>query len=140
MLELVQDLATDIADGEVELKSGERMKFEYLAIATGTRQNPPAQVRGAEKVDGCGELRNMQKHIESSKTIAILGGGPVGVQLAGDIKTFYEDKHVVLIHSRERLLPNFGEVLHDYVVDAMARMGVTVMLGERPELPEGTGP
>ena len=140
ILELVQDLATDIADGEVELKSGGRVKFEYLAIATGTRQNPPAQVRGTEKVDGCGELRNMQKQIEVSKSIAIVGGGPVGVQLAGDIKTFYEDKHVVLIHSRQRLLPNFGKVLHDYVIDAMVRMGVTVMLDERPRLPDGTGP
>jgi NADH dehydrogenase FAD-containing subunit len=140
IFELVQDLATNISDSEVELKSGERIKFEYLAIATGTRQNPPAQVKSTEKKDGCAELRDMQAQIKSAKNIALVGGGPVGVQLAGDIKTFYEDKRVVLIHSRDQLLPNFGKRLHDYVVDKLVGIGVTVMLGERPQLPSAAGP
>lgn len=140
IFELVHDLATGIGDGVVELKSGARVEFEYLAIATGTRQNPPAQVRGTEKSDGCAELKDMQKKIEDIKSIAIVGGGPVGVQLAGDIKTFYEDKRVVLVHSREQLLPNFGKGLHDYVVDKMLKMDVDVRLGERPKLMNDAGP
>ena len=136
---MVQDLATNIGDGEVELKSGGRVKFEYLAIATGTRQNPPAQVRSIEKEDGCMELKDMQGKIKEAKNIAIVGGGPVGVQLAGDIKTFYEDKRVVLIHSRNQLLPNFGKRLHEFVVSKLVEAGVTIVLDERPLLPKETG-
>lgn len=64
-----------------------------------------------------------------------MGGGAVGVQLASDIKSFYLDKKVSLIHSREQLLPNFGKRLHEYVVDKLGTLGVEVMLGERPALP-----
>jgi pyruvate/2-oxoglutarate dehydrogenase complex dihydrolipoamide dehydrogenase (E3) component len=135
IFELVQDLATNIGDGEVELKSGDRITFEYLAIATGTTQNPPAQVRSTEKEDGCRELEEIQAKIKAAKNIAIVGGGPVGVQLAADIQTFYEDKRVVLLHSRSQLLPSFGKRLHEYVVGKLTELGVKVILEERPQLP-----
>lgn len=140
IFEMVQDLATGVGDGEVELKSGEKVKFEYLAIATGTRQNAPAQVGSTEKEDGCAELRSMQVKIKEAKSIAVVGGGPVGVQLGGDIKTYYGEKRVVLIHSRNQLLPSFGKRLHEHVVNKLTEMGVEVMLGERPQLPSTAGP
>lgn len=67
--------------------------------------------------------------------IAAIGGGAVGVQLSADIKSFYPDKKVLLLHSREQLLPNFGERLHEYVIGRLETLGVEVLLGERPAVP-----
>lgn len=51
----------------------------------------------------------MQETIRQSQSVAVVGGGAVGVQLSSDIKDFYPDKDVTLIHSRERLLSHFGD-------------------------------
>ena len=72
--QLVKNLAADIGDGEVELKSADRVKFEYLAIATGIQRNLPAQVRSMEKENGCMELREMQKMIKDAGSLAMVGG------------------------------------------------------------------
>jgi NADH dehydrogenase FAD-containing subunit len=73
--------------------------------------------------------------------IAVVGGGAVGVQLAADIKSFYNKKEVVLVHSRERLLPTFGNgnALHEYIFEKLRTLRVKVILGERPVLAKRTG-
>lgn len=125
-------------EGEVELLSGDVVAYEFLAVATGAKQSPPAKLVGRNKRDASEELRVLQRKIREANTIALVGGGAVGVQLAGDIKTLLPEKRVVLVHSRDQLLPNFGVKLHDYVIEKLKVMGVEVVLEERPVLPETT--
>lgn len=136
-IQQVHDRATGIKEGHVELTSGEDISFDFLAIATGVTQSPPAKLLSREKVGACGELKRLQEKIKESKNIAILGAGPVGIQLATDIKSFHPGKKVTIIHSRDRLLSNFGERLHDYVSEKLQKLEIVVVLGERPALPEG---
>src|SRR6187402_1370264 len=100
----IQETAVGIRGNEVELASGEKVRFEYLAIATGSKQALPAKVMSSTKKGGAAELREMQEKIKASKRIALVGGGAVGVQMCTDIKTFYPEKDVTLIHSRLQLL------------------------------------
>jgi NADH dehydrogenase FAD-containing subunit len=135
IFEQIRDEVVCVRDGEVELASGKCVPYAYLAIATGATQSPPAKLLSSQKVEACAELRVLQARIEKAERIAVVGGGAVGVQLSADIKSFYEDKKVVLIHSRERLLSSFGERLHEFVVGKLGALGVDVLLGERPEVP-----
>jgi NADH dehydrogenase FAD-containing subunit len=43
---------------------------------------------------------------------------------------------VTLVHSRAQLLPAFGPKLHENVVEAMKRLNVNLVLGERPVVGE----
>ncbi|KAG9234417.1 putative AMID-like mitochondrial oxidoreductase [Amylocarpus encephaloides] len=131
----VKDNVTGIREGHVDLESGKSIPFTYLAIATGVTQTPPAKLLSTEKKESCAELRALQTRILESKTIAIVGAGAVGVQLAGDIRTFHQDKNVTLIQSREQLLPSFGFNLHVYVLKKLQDLGVEVILGQRPKVP-----
>ncbi|CZT47632.1 uncharacterized protein RSE6_08214 [Rhynchosporium secalis] len=70
--------------------------------------------------------------------IALVGAGAVGVQLATDIKSFYPEKKVTLIHSRAQILSSFGVRLHDYVMEKLGKLGVEVVLEELPTLPKTT--
>lgn len=135
-LEIVRDVVTGVTDGFVSLESGEKVKFSYLAIATGSSQSLPVKVKGTTKAEGREELRDLQSKIEKAKTIAVIGGGAVGVQLSADIKSNDAEKHVTLIHSRDRLLSNFGARLGDFVLDRLRDMGINVVLQERPEIPQ----
>ncbi|KAJ0423245.1 hypothetical protein BJY00DRAFT_310374 [Aspergillus carlsbadensis] len=125
---------------KITLSTGEEIPFEYLAIATGSTQPLPVQVQSTERTDACDELRAVQTHIRESQKIAILGGGAVGVELASDIKDFYPDKEVTLVHSRDALLNRFGPRLREYTLRALRdELGVRVLLGERPVLPTAYG-
>jgi len=135
IFEQIRDFVTGISEGEVELASGRSIPFAYLAIASGVTQSPPAKLLASEKFEACAELKTLQTRIREAKTIAIVGAGAVGVQMAGDIKTFYPKKSVNLIHSRQQLLSTFGPKLHEYVMGKFNEMGVEVRLGERPRLP-----
>ncbi|TIS99789.1 NAD(P)/FAD-dependent oxidoreductase, partial [Mesorhizobium sp.] len=75
-------------------------------------------------------------------TLAIVGGGPTGVELAGTIVELAHDTlrgefrnidtrqtRVVLIEAGDRVLPNFAPELSDYASKALERLGVEVELG-----------
>lgn len=122
--------------GEVHLAASpdEVLPYEYLVVATGVSQPFPARARSADKAGGCAELRALQEDITATERVAVIGGGAVGVELAADVKSFYPAKKVVLVHSREKLLPRFGGRLHAHVLPALEKLGVEVVLGERPDI------
>lgn len=132
----IQDTAVDVTEDAVLLGSGRKIDYAFLAIATGSSQPLPVQVTSTEREDACYELRRVQQSIKSSQKIAIVGGGAVGVQLSSDIKDFYPNKDVTLIHSRESLMSHFGERLQDYALSALRdELKVRVLLNERPKMP-----
>lgn len=132
----IQDTAIDITEKQVLLGSGHEIDYAYLAIATGSSQPLPVQVTSTERDDACYELRGVQEAIQSSQKIAVIGGGAVGVQLSSDIKDFYRDKDVTLIHSHNHLLGYFGKRLQDYALNTLRNeLQVRVMLNERPKIP-----
>jgi NADH dehydrogenase len=76
-------------------------------------------------------------------TIAIIGGGPTGVEMAGavaeltrralatDFRTIDPTQtRVLLLEAGPRLLPNFPEELSRYTERALQRLGVEVRLGK----------
>lgn len=110
------------------------LPYEYLVVATGASQPFPARVRSADKAGACAELRALQDCIAATETVAVVGGGAVGVELAADVKSFYPEKRVVLAHSRGQLLPRFGGRLHAHALAALEKLGVEVILEERPDI------
>jgi NADH dehydrogenase FAD-containing subunit len=132
----IQDTVVEVTENQVLLASGDKVDYAYLAIATGSSQPLPVQVSATERGDGCRELQGVQEAIESSQKIAVVGGGAVGIQLASDIKDFYPDKDVTLVHSRGQLLNRFGKRLQDYALSALRdELKVRVLLNERPKMP-----
>lgn len=136
ILQHIQASAVSITPTQVQLSSGETVDYEYLAIATGSWQPPPSKATSTEKLEACAELQGSQQRIQDAKRIAVIGGGPVGVQIATDIAAYFPEKNVTLVHSRPQLLPNFGPKLHENVVEALKRLNVNMVLGERPQLGE----
>jgi len=124
-----------VEEGEVVLETGERVGYEFLVVATGSTQAGPVGLLSKERLGGCQELREVQEVIGMSEKIAVVGGGAVGVELASDIKDFYPEKDVTLVHSRGQLLNQFGRRLQDYVLEFLReKLHVRVLLNERPDM------
>jgi NADH dehydrogenase FAD-containing subunit len=135
IFKITQGIVTSVEEDFVQLDTGERISYSYLAIASGSSQPLPAKVTSSNKAEACKELQSVQEYIKAADTIAIIGGGAVGVEIATDIKSYYPEKQVTIVHSRPQLLPHFGPRLHDYVSEKIANMGIRLELGERPHLP-----
>jgi len=84
-------------------------------------------------------------------TFAVIGGGFSGVEVAGEIndllnaaEKFYptirpEDAQVILIHSRDQLLPEVSSSLRDFTRRKMEEHGVKILLQQRVKLVTGEG-
>ncbi|EST08196.1 Pyridine nucleotide-disulfide oxidoreductase, NAD-binding domain protein [Kalmanozyma brasiliensis GHG001] len=120
---------------------GEKIDFDYLALATGTELREPwslpsASHDGAQaKHEAVNTLRSYQDSIAAANQIVIVGGGAVGVQVACDIAEVYPGRNVTVVHSRERLMNTFHPDLHDVVAKRFAERGVRTRLGVRVDLP-----
>jgi NADH dehydrogenase len=80
---------------------------------------------------------------EALLTFVVAGGGFAGVELAGALNDFArgmladypklrrEELHVVLVHARERILPELSEPLANYALQRMTERGVTFKLNAR---------
>ncbi|CAF0721146.1 unnamed protein product [Adineta steineri] len=119
---------------------GRRLPWHILVMATGSRLSPPGNMPTNTKLDSMQYLKNLQERIRTAKSIALIGGGALGVQISTDIKSYYPDKEVHIIHSRDRLMSRFDPSLGDVVVQSCKDLGINVHLGSRAKLPNTDGP
>ncbi|KAI8354572.1 hypothetical protein EDC96DRAFT_466141 [Choanephora cucurbitarum] len=83
---------------------GNEISYDYLIIATGTDYPAPFKSPHTDYqaiVDG---FRAAQSEIKAARSILIVGGGPVGIELAGEIREHYPEKRLVIVHSESNYL------------------------------------
>lgn len=135
----VCDEVTDITESRINTSSGMSLAYEYLILATGAAQPPPARLLAKDRPDAIEELRGFQQRISKADRVAVIGGGAVGVELVTEIRAKYPDKRITLIHSRHHLLPRFGVKLHEHVLETLRKQGIEVLLCEKPAYPSDAG-
>lgn len=72
--------------------------------------------------------------VKDAMKIGVVGGGAVGVEIAGDIMEDYKDKaDVYLIHPRENLVNDeVNETFQSTIKAKLESLGVTMVLGISP--------
>ncbi|PLB45322.1 amid-like NADH oxidoreductase [Aspergillus steynii IBT 23096] len=120
-----------------EWQGSRHINFDYLVVATGTRLAQPAGMKHDDKLSSVAYLQKHQADVQRSRSILIVGGGAVGVQMATDLKECYPDKEVTVVQSRAQLMPGFHEQLHALVKERFDELGVRFVTGLRVVVPEG---
>ncbi|MFH1916635.1 MAG: FAD-dependent oxidoreductase [Nanoarchaeota archaeon] len=89
-------------NGKVTLKKN--IPFDYLILATGFR--PFLPISGTYCYDGASSasIHAAKEQVKKAKSILIIGGGYIGVELAAEIATHYPEKKLTIIHGASRLL------------------------------------
>lgn len=80
-------------------------------------------------------LRNHQDQVRKAKSILVVGGGAAGVRMATDLKEYFPNKRVTLVHSRDELMPKFHHKLHELIKRRLDELGVTTITGARVYMP-----
>lgn len=105
---VVHAKAAKVTDDKVILEDGREIPFDYAVVATGstTRGYPFIKGGAAESViDRETQFREEGEKLVDASSVLIIGGGPIGVELAGEINAAWPAKKVTLVHGTDRLLP-----------------------------------
>ncbi|RIB08781.1 hypothetical protein C2G38_2210746 [Gigaspora rosea] len=134
---IVHAIVTTIHKNEIivdtETEWGTNIPFEYLIIATGSSHNKPAKMTVDSKEEGIAEIIAQREAVKNANKILIIGGGPVGIELAGEIASVYQDKkEVTLVHSEDHLLTDqFPKKLPDLLTKQLNELNVKLIFGEK---------
>ena len=108
-----------------------KYKFDYLVIATGSSYNKPIKQQNIISSTRASTLKDSHEKLKKSKEILIVGGGIVGVELAGEIATKYKDKKITLIHRNIRLIPKENLKSSIYAEDFLRKNNVQIILNQK---------
>lgn len=130
---IVQARAESVDKQGVVLDNGDRIEADYVVVATGSSHALPFRPKGND-IEGLragnGAIHNK---LIAANSVAIVGAGAVGTELAGEIAHFMPEKSVTLISSDANLFPaqpsGFGRALERKLRAA----GVQLILGARAE-------
>jgi NADH dehydrogenase len=155
----------DSAARTVRLRDGQVLGYDKLVLATGSEYSYFGHPEWAVLAPGPRTLEDARKirarlllaferaeiSVDSAEqerlmTIAIVGGGPTGVEMAGAVAELARHAlardfvridprraRIILIEAGTRILPAFPEKLAAYAHKALERLGVTVVTGQPVE-------
>ncbi|MGP3968883.1 NAD(P)/FAD-dependent oxidoreductase [Streptomyces sp. 6N223] len=137
----VRDRAVSVDGGGVDLASGRRIDADYLVLATGSSYAYPGKPRtGADSVgEVMDDLRRTHKELAGAPRVLILGAGPVGLELAGEIREVWPDKRVTLVDPAERLLAAFRPEMRQDLHRQLDELDIRLRLGTGLTAPPPTG-
>jgi pyruvate/2-oxoglutarate dehydrogenase complex dihydrolipoamide dehydrogenase (E3) component len=122
--ELVRGNARVTRQGVIEVE-GEELRYDKLVIATGSRPAVPP-IEGLEDVGYWTNVEAASTH-EVPESLAVLGGGPVGAELAQFFARV--GSRVAVIEHGPRLLGKVHEEAGAILADAFREEGIDVRLG-----------
>jgi len=131
--DFIQAKATSIDSDKnlVTLDNGEELEFTHCVIAVGSLGPVPARTEQTT-IDGLlGEYKEISQQISKAKKIVVVGGGPVGVELVGEIRDVYADVDITLISARDTLVSDrFSEKFQTSIKAIMDIMQIKVTVGK----------
>jgi apoptosis-inducing factor 2 len=105
---VIRGLAAEIGEGGVRLADGGTVEGDVVVAATGSTYARPFKPQSASGETFAKESRAAHEALAAARTDAIVGGGAVGVELAGEITAAYPEKPVTLLASTPSLLPGYS--------------------------------
>jgi pyruvate/2-oxoglutarate dehydrogenase complex dihydrolipoamide dehydrogenase (E3) component len=124
-IDLVRGSGRLAGTGAVEV-DGVRYTADHVVVATGAEPIVPP-VPGLRELDGVWTNREATGMKAVPRRLLVLGGGPVGVELAQVVRRFGGE--VVIVEAAERLLPREPARLGEALAGALRRDGIELVLG-----------
>ncbi len=111
--------------------NGEKIAFDYLIVGSGSRYEFPFKEQKVVIASRAEHLAKSYDLLCEAKKISIVGGGLVGVELAGEILDRFKDKELTIIHAGEKLMDRNSEKAISYVSNYLEKRGVKIIYGEK---------
>ncbi|KJA17680.1 hypothetical protein HYPSUDRAFT_1008823 [Hypholoma sublateritium FD-334 SS-4] len=116
--------------GHLVLDNGEKVEYSILILATGMGWDGPLALPDT-KAEAVGVVTSWREKFAQANDIVLVGGGSIGLELAGEIKDLSSTKNVTIVHSQSQLLNGtYPNSWRTYVGKQFASRGVKLVLGD----------
>ena len=120
-----------LEDNVAVLAQGQRLSFDILILSPGTRYPRLPLAKPTDDVT-LGQRRDTvmaeNRKFQAAKSYLIVGGGLVGVELAGEIASSAPGKSIRLAHRGSRLVENLSSKASSEALTQLQALGVKVLL------------
>jgi NADH dehydrogenase FAD-containing subunit len=126
----IRDRAVRVDPDGVTLGSGDRVTGDYIVLATGSSYPYPAKMDVDDSTAAKARLRDTRAALQQAGRVLLLGAGPVGLELAGEIKAAWPDKGVTIVEPLDDIVSgNYDDELRAELRRQLAELDVELVLG-----------
>ena len=101
---VVRDRAVVVDPHRVVTASGEEISADYVVLATGSRYPFPAKTDLVDTHHAQEQVRQTNRALTQADRVLLVGAGPVGIELAGEIREVWPEKSIVLLDVADEIL------------------------------------
>ncbi|CAN6613238.1 hypothetical protein TRVA0_005S02300 [Trichomonascus vanleenenianus] len=125
----VQGAATkaDFDKKTVSVSDGSTISYDILVIGTGSRSSSRLLKLDGSYNESVAEFEQVYAALKTAKSVAVVGGGAAGVEVAAELKKDHPNLDVTLYHSRDLPLPVMPMSQRKAANDILHKMGITVV-------------
>ena len=126
----VRDRADAVDGRRVTLASGRQLEPDYLILATGSAYPFPAKSEHADTAASRARFRGAHQELRVAQRVLLVGAGPTGLELAGEIKASFPEKHVTIADVAPDVLAGpYDQALREELRAQLDKLGVELKLG-----------
>jgi pyruvate/2-oxoglutarate dehydrogenase complex dihydrolipoamide dehydrogenase (E3) component len=125
-IDVIRGVGTVAGAGQVSV-DGTAYTTEHVVIATGSEPIIPP-IPGLKELDGVWTNRGATEIKEVPRRLLVLGGGPVGVEMAQAISRF--GASVALVEGADHVLPREPQPLGEALGEALSADGIELCFGQ----------
>jgi apoptosis-inducing factor 2 len=127
---VVRDRGAQVTADRVVLGSGEEIRPDFVVLASGSSYPFPAKSDVADTAQAVAKYRATHSQLAAANSVLLLGAGPVGIELAGEINSVWPDKRVILADVADDILAGpYKPELRSELRRQLDERGVELVLG-----------
>jgi NADH dehydrogenase FAD-containing subunit len=101
---VVRGRAVEVEPHRVVTASGEEIAANYVVLATGSKYPFPAKTDLVDTHHAQEQVRQAHQALSQADRVLLVGAGPVGIELAGEIRAVWPEKSIVLLDVADEIL------------------------------------
>jgi len=129
--EIIISKLKHIIGNEILLKNKQKIKFDYLIIATGTSYHTPFKQSDILIPQRILNIKEQNKKLQNAKSVLIIGAGIVGIETALKLHESYKDKEIILVNSRSTILERQPKKAQKFIKTYLEKNKINLFLNER---------
>ncbi|MDT0445338.1 FAD-dependent oxidoreductase [Streptomyces johnsoniae] len=127
---VIRDKAMHVDATSVTLESGTRIDADYIVLATGSTFPFPAKVDTEDSTTAKNRYHATREALAKASRVLLLGAGPVGLELAGEIKAAWADTSVTIVDPGHEIVSGgYSDEFRAELRRQLDAMGIRVILG-----------
>ena len=128
---VVHDWARRVSPTRVRLSPHEYLDTDVLVLATGTAYPFPAKYLEDDTAVASARLTRLRESLDRTDRVLVVGGGPVGLELAGELTSAFPGLGVTVVDKADDILTawDYDAELRESIRTQLTDRGVRIVTG-----------